>query len=128
MLEPLTCLAANLGIQHSVFFLGVVPNPYPLILDSQFVVLPSFSEAFPTIVLECFALGKTVVGTPTKGVLELSQNGKYGIISNQFDNVAEFADLMKKGLCFNVNADELKEYAGTYDISFKINEMQNLLV
>jgi glycosyltransferase involved in cell wall biosynthesis len=127
MRKPLELLVKNLGIQHRVTFLGTVANPYPLISNSLVVVLPSLSEALPTIILECFALGKTIVGTPTKGTLELSMNGRYGFISSQFNDEQEFSKLMVNALNTPINIEELKEYAYPFDISFKVKEIQNIL-
>jgi GalNAc-alpha-(1->4)-GalNAc-alpha-(1->3)-diNAcBac-PP-undecaprenol alpha-1,4-N-acetyl-D-galactosaminyltransferase len=128
MQKPLELLVKNLDIQNSVSFLGIIANPYPLIKNSLFVVLPSFSEALPTIILECFALGKTIVGTPTKGALDLLENGKYGFISNLFNDEQEFSKLMDKALNTPINIEELKNYASTFDISFKVGEIQSILI
>ena len=54
------------------------------------VILPSFSEALPTVILESFVFWKNCIATPTKGALDLLENGRLGYISNSFDNVDTF--------------------------------------
>ena len=48
------------------------------IRDARCLVLPSYSEAFPNVVLEAMASGVPVVATRTGGVPSLVQDGKRG--------------------------------------------------
>ena len=74
------------GLINKVVLVGSVPNPYPYIAKSRLLLLPSFSEALPTVILEAFSLGITVVATPTNGANDLLKNGTLGYISSSFDN------------------------------------------
>jgi len=50
------------------------------IRDARCLVLPSYSEAFPNVVLEAMASGVPVVATLTGGVPSLVQDGETGIL------------------------------------------------
>lgn len=88
----------NLKLHDNVILTGVMANPYPFIRNAALVVLPSFSEAFPTVLLESLYLGKTIVATPTKGALDILKDGKLGYLSKTFDDIQEFSNLILKGL------------------------------
>ena len=125
--NSLESLTLTLGLKESVFFTGIVPDPYFLIKNSLFVVLPSFSEAFPTIILESFCLGKTVVATPTRGALALIKKGEYGFLSDSFDDIQEFSDLMALALSSNINVEALKNYSKNFDITRKVGMVEDIL-
>jgi len=88
----------RLGLHEQVILTGMLENPYPILSKASLVVLPSYSEAFPTVLLESLYLGRTVVSTPTLGALEILRDGKLGYISKSFDDVVEFSNLLIKGL------------------------------
>ena len=76
----------NLKLHGNIVLTGMMANPYPFIRNAALVVLPSFSEAFPTVLLESLYLGKTIVATPTKGALDILKDGELGYLSKTFDN------------------------------------------
>jgi glycosyltransferase involved in cell wall biosynthesis len=117
----------NLGLEHIIHFLSAVSNPYPIIKNASAVVLPSFSEALPTVILECFTLGKTMIASPTNGALDLFEKGHLGYISHSFDDAKEFAATIEKGLLDPIPADILKAKVKDFDIEFKILELVKIL-
>lgn len=79
---------------------GNVVNPYPYMKKARALLLPSFSECCPMVVIEGLILQVPVVCTPSKGSLEiLGENYKY--ISTSFDNAIEYADLIDRALSEN---------------------------
>ena len=62
-------LASQLGIAEYVKFHGFLPNPYPLIRESQLLCIPSEHEGLPNVALEAMALGTAVVATNCSGSL-----------------------------------------------------------
>ncbi|RYG54071.1 MAG: glycosyltransferase [Chitinophagaceae bacterium] len=54
-------LAAGLKISEKVIFLGSRPNPFPLLLQADCLILPSLVEGFPNALLEGLACGKPVI-------------------------------------------------------------------
>ena len=71
--------AKELGIAEYVHFLGWQANPYPYIRASQVLVLSSFFEGLPRVLIEALALGTPVVSTDCpSGPAEILENGAYG--------------------------------------------------
>lgn len=70
--------ARTLG--DSVLFLGPRSDVPLLLAACDLVVLPSGSEALPTVIMEAAAAGKAVIATGVGGVPELVENGKTGIL------------------------------------------------
>ncbi|MCP9749915.1 glycosyltransferase [Ferruginibacter sp. HRS2-29] len=62
--------AAILGISDSVVFKGTVANTNEYIADCNFVLLGTYNEGFPNIVLEAGILGKPVIAFKVPGVDE----------------------------------------------------------
>lgn len=79
--ERLRALAAQLGIEAAVQWVGAVTNPFPYYCWADLVVLPSRFEGFPNVALEAMACGRTVICSDCKsGPRELTAGGKYGIL------------------------------------------------
>lgn len=118
--------ATSLGLADKIHFLGVLPNPFPVMKQAAAVMLPSFSEALPTIILESFAFNKTVIATPTNGALDLLEDGRLGYVSRSFDDVKAFAELIVEGLSKPIPSDLLLEKSERFDINLKIKELEQL--
>lgn len=104
-------LAEEMGVSDRVYFLGATSNPYVYMKHAKELVLSSYSEAFPTVLLECLALGTTVVSTPTCGALEILDNGKYGYLTSSFEDECELADKLVHAYENPMNNEMLKDYA-----------------
>lgn len=71
-----------------IHFLGWQRNPYPFLLSSDLLLVTSFSEGFPTTIVEALHMGIPVVSTPVAGTSELIVEGENGYI---IDYTAESA-------------------------------------
>lgn len=127
MKDNLVLKAENLGLKNKIHFIGSLSNPFPVLKKASAVVLPSFSEALPTVILESFALGRTIIATPTNGAMDLLEKGKFGYLSTTFEDLEEFAALLEKGLKSPFPESLLKSKAQQFDISQKIREFNVLL-
>lgn len=81
--------------------------------NAKSLVLPSFSEAFPTVLLEAICLGVPVVATPTEGAKEILNNLPDAYISNSFTDSDEFAKLLEQAYC--QPKIDLSSYLKIYD-------------
>lgn len=125
--ENLQKLAVDLGVEKEVIFTGALQNPFCYIQHAKVVLSSSFSEAMPTIFLEAFTLGKTMVSTPSKGALELLANSELGYLINSFDDEMEYASAIEMAL--NCPKDEvaIKEFASTFALQKKVEEFESIL-
>jgi glycosyltransferase involved in cell wall biosynthesis len=73
-------LAASLGIDDRVEFLGHVDDVPSLLGRAGAFVLPSRSEAFPNAAMEAMASGLPVVASAVGGLLDLIDHGRTGLL------------------------------------------------
>jgi glycosyltransferase involved in cell wall biosynthesis len=76
----LKSLATDLGINTSIRFLGSVsPDGVPQLMnDHHLLILPSYQEGRPNVVLEAMAAALPILATDIDGTRELIQHGKTG--------------------------------------------------
>lgn len=77
---PLERLARSLGIDGRVRFLGTVDGPRIIkeVQEARALVLPSFAEGLPVVIMEALALGRPVVATYVAAIPELVVPGVSG--------------------------------------------------
>jgi glycosyltransferase involved in cell wall biosynthesis len=69
-----------LGIADSVHFLGALDDVSPIYRTGSVLILPSYSEGIPRVVMEAFAAGVPVIGTDIPGVRQLIVPGETGLL------------------------------------------------
>jgi glycosyltransferase involved in cell wall biosynthesis len=72
--------ADGLGVRDRVVFAGYQPDAPALMDDLDVVVLPSWIEGLPLVVLEAMARAKPVVATPVGGTGEAVVDGTTGLL------------------------------------------------
>jgi colanic acid/amylovoran biosynthesis glycosyltransferase len=80
-------LAEKLGISGRVRFSGRLSEPDTLreIAAADILVLPSFMEGLPIVLLEAMALGTAVIASRVAGIPELVEDGKSGLLFTPSD-------------------------------------------
>jgi glycosyltransferase involved in cell wall biosynthesis len=114
-------LISEKGIKKQVFCVGSTSNPYPYIKKSKLLLLSSFQEAFPLVILESMVLGKVIVSTPTKGPIELL-NPDYKFFSKYFDDENEFARLIENALLLSDDVSRYKSEVIKYDLNTVVKQ------
>jgi glycosyltransferase involved in cell wall biosynthesis len=76
--ESLAAQAASLGIADRVTFLGFVPNPRPLYLQSDIFVMASYADPGSLSIGEARAHGCAIVATAVGGTTEMLDHGAAG--------------------------------------------------
>ncbi|WEK21284.1 MAG: glycosyltransferase [Candidatus Pedobacter colombiensis] len=79
----------SLKIENRIFFSGQITEVNSLITKHDLMVLSSFTEGFPNVVLESLSVGIPVVTFRVGGVSGLIRNGFNGFIVEQ-DNLEDF--------------------------------------
>jgi len=91
--EKLAKQAEETGVGRAVHFLGFRRDLRALLPLADLVVLPSFHEAFPRVLLEAMAAGRAIVATQVGGVPEAVEDGVTGLLVPPGD-VSALADAM----------------------------------
>lgn len=93
---PLEREARALGIAARVVWLGTVRLPAlrPWFASAIGVLLPSFYEGFPRVVVESYLMHTPVIVTPLVSAHELVRDGETGFVAPDFNSVAWFSDRM----------------------------------
>lgn len=81
-------LARQLGIAERVRFAGFQPDVRPFLREASVIVLPSYSEGIPRVLMEAFAAGVPVVGTDIPGIRELVSPNESGVLVPTADPLA----------------------------------------
>jgi colanic acid/amylovoran biosynthesis glycosyltransferase len=80
MRKPIEALIEKLGLHRHVTIAGWMGSDAVLqeILRSRALLLPSFAEGLPMVIMESFALGRPVISTYVGGIPELVESGACG--------------------------------------------------
>lgn len=70
------------NLEDIVETLGYIKNPYPYIKKAKALLLCSYSEGLPTVLLEGLFLDKPFISTLVGGVKELAVDNNCGIVAN----------------------------------------------
>jgi glycosyltransferase involved in cell wall biosynthesis len=92
--DELFALADKHGIMDMVIFCGQIKEKEVLkaeLASSSIFVLPSYSEGFPRVAYECFALGVPTILTPVGGIPFLVKDGAHCLFSEP-GNVDDLAN------------------------------------
>ncbi len=72
--------AVYLGVRSSVRFVGYSSDIAGALSAADYFVLPSHTEALPTVVIEAMASGLPIVATAVGGVPEMIESGSTGVL------------------------------------------------
>jgi glycosyltransferase involved in cell wall biosynthesis len=78
--ELLERVARELGVADRVHLLGYRDDIDALLAQADVVVLPSWIEGLPVVVLEAMAHAKPVIATPVGGTAEAVVDGETGLL------------------------------------------------
>ena len=94
----LEALAEELGVSGAVTFAGRLPEEETLaeISRSDLLVLSSFMEGLPIVLMEAMAVGVPVIASRVAGIPELVEDGKTGILftPSNWDELASAIDCL----------------------------------
>jgi colanic acid/amylovoran biosynthesis glycosyltransferase len=101
------------GLEGAITVLGWMSGPQvkEQVLTARALVLPSFYEGLPTVIMEAMALGRPVISTYVGGIPELVENGKTGWLVPAGDEIA-LSQAMRAALEATVDQLEAMGSAG----------------
>jgi glycosyltransferase involved in cell wall biosynthesis len=131
--------AKKMSINDNVFFTGSKYNEEKIELfkKSHIFVLPSYSEGFPTVVLEAMAAGLPLIITPVGGLVDTMEDGRQGlIISTKIPDSKEIAEkiiylIENPYLLKKISENNIREAKEKYDVKIvteKITEIYSEIV
>lgn len=124
----------RLGLGAHVKLAGWLSGPKVRqeLLDSRGLVLPSFAEGLPVVIMEAFALGRPVIATYIAGIPELVRAGETGWLVPA-GNVEELAAAMAQMLDAPIEQLERLGEAGAqrvardHDITIEVRKLLDLI-
>ncbi|NLW50494.1 MAG: glycosyltransferase [Candidatus Brocadiaceae bacterium] len=93
----LHALAADLGLEGTVRFLGFRTDVASLLADADVLAVASEAEPFGRVVLEAMAVGTPVVATGFGGVAEVVEDGRTGVLVRDL-SAESLADALERVL------------------------------
>ena len=82
------------NLDNSVEFVGSVPSVDEFLYSLNLLVVPSFDEAFPTVILEAFSTATFVIASKVGGIPEMIDDGISGLLFEPGD-AERLADLIE---------------------------------
>jgi glycogen synthase len=108
----------SLGLDNIIMFGHVDRLEFTeAVRKSTFVAVPSLNEACPMALLECMCLGKIPFLFNLPFSREFTENGKYGILANNVNDMAKLIDSTYRDADLESMEKEIKSFAiKKYDI------------
>jgi UDP-glucose:(heptosyl)LPS alpha-1,3-glucosyltransferase len=100
-------LAAKMGVEDKIVFLGDVSNIQELIAATDVAVLPTFDDPCSRFILEALAAGKPVITTKFNGAIDLFTDNRHG---RAIDDPRDTASL-SEAIGYLTNRDNLNRVA-----------------
>jgi UDP-glucose:(heptosyl)LPS alpha-1,3-glucosyltransferase len=100
-------LAAKLGVEEKIVFLGAVSNIQELIAATDVAVLPTFDDPCSRFILEALAAGKPVITTKFNGAIDLFTDNRHGRAIGDPRDIASLSE----AIGFFTNRDNLHRAA-----------------
>jgi len=127
--ENIKNLKRELNLHETATMLGFTNNPYPYFKKSDFYILSSRYEGFPTVLFEAITLKKKIIATEVSGVKEMLNNGELGlIVENSEEGIYSG---MKKALSnseyFEKYTDRLKNYEMPFNLENSVQKIISIL-
>lgn len=120
----------NNNLEDTVKLVGFKENPYPYMKQADIFLMSSRYEGYPLVLCEAIVLGKPIIATKCTGILEILEQGKYGMMAD-----CESVESLKaciKNMVVNekIREDYMKlssERAEIFNIDSTMNKIKTLL-
>ncbi|EOU1888149.1 glycosyltransferase [Clostridium perfringens] len=113
------------NLENNIELIGFKKNPYPYILAADIIVSTSYSEAYPSVLIEALILSKPIIASNIDANNEILDNGKYGLIWNDIEDLSKKIELLLRDEYFYkkyCEASKLRAKELSYEENIKIIE------
>ena len=108
-----------------IHFTGSLENPLPILKNAKLLVLPSFSEAYPTILLESLCLSTPILATPTNGANEILKDVEGTSISQDFYDIKDFSKLLESSIQNKINKEQIRNLLNKNSVEYITSRLKN---
>lgn len=116
------------GLENNVKMFGYQNNPYSYMDNCKLICMTSYSEGFPTVIIEGMTLGKPFISTSVAGVDEMSDNYKCGFIEDDINDYSDkIIELLNNKELYRVMSDHCKKYVKKFSMKNQINKLEELI-
>ncbi|TLU65769.1 glycosyltransferase family 4 protein [Thalassotalea litorea] len=124
---PMKQLLEQAGVQDKVKFLGSIAHSQVAdeIRQAQIVVLPSYAEGVPNILLEAMACGKPVVATTVGGIPEIVTDKTSILIPEK--TIEPLTNALDQALQKSWSQSDIVEHASQFDWQRNVNQVQQII-
>ncbi|MBF0597464.1 glycosyltransferase [Faecalibacter rhinopitheci] len=122
-------LVDELQINDTAHLIGFKENPYPYFIKSDYYILSSRYEGYPTVLFEAMTLAKPIIATDVSGVREMLNDGELGhIIENSeeaiYDGLKYFIQHPEEAKKYQQN---IEAKALPFELSNAVNSIEKYL-
>lgn len=119
------------SLNDFVKFIGTVPNAEAFISTLDLLLVPSFDEALPTVILEAFSAGTPVVASDVGGIPEMIENVISGFLFQAGDSEM-LANCLEKiifnnGFLENISISAFEVARNKFEVNANNNQIKNYL-
>jgi glycosyltransferase involved in cell wall biosynthesis len=127
--EDMKNTVAQRGLMDKITLMGRVDNPYPYILQSNWLLCVSERESFSLTLLEAMSLKTPVITTGCGGPADIVERGKYGIlVDNSSEGVYSGMKMVLDDPALSVKySADLDEAVARYDYQHWLSEIDSLI-
>ena len=121
-------LIDDYNLNDNVILYGYKNNPYPIINKTKIMCLTSYSEGFPTVLMEGMILGKPFITTNVAGVDEMANNNMCGFISNDNNELSKYAiELLNNKTLYKDMSINSKKHSERFVLSNQIKNIEKII-
>ena len=112
--KNLVQLAEDLQVSNRVFFIGFLENPFPVLRNSDVLLMTSQYEGFGNVLIEALSLGVNVVALNTCDTISEVLRNNDAMIVDDVNNPEVFAKKISERIHSPLKKDELVNIAKHY--------------
>jgi len=128
-MDQVSAIVAQNGMSDRIKFLGWLNNTekQKVFNNASLLVLPSYSEGFPMVILEAWSTGLPTITTPVGGLLDFVKDG-FNSLLVEIGNVSSLSSAINE-LIIKPDTREMLSYNAfqTYQTNFKSDVVSKLI-